>query len=75
MATFRQTMEGYGYIAQTTPAGRTIMVNPAAYPLSAEFLANEDDYADEYYDSWDAEQRALDEDLGYEYDDRFELED
>lgn len=75
MATFRQTMEGYGYIAQTTPAGRMIMVNPAAYPLSAEFLANEDDYADEYYDSWDAEQRALDEDLGYEYDDRFELED
>ena len=91
MATFRETMEGYGYIPQTTPAGRVIMVNPAAYPLSAEFLANEDDYADEYYDSWDAEQRALDEDLGYDdygqphsddidwgmstYDDRFELED
>ena len=33
-----------GYIPQMTPAGRTIMVNPAAYPLSDEFLASEDAY-------------------------------
>ena len=41
-----------GYIPQRTPAGRLIMVNPAAYPLSDEFLANEDDYADETYDDY-----------------------
>jgi len=66
MASFQEIMESHGYIRQTTPAGRVIMVNPTAYPLSAEFLANEDDYADEYYESRNAEQRALDEDLGYE---------
>ena len=41
-----------GYIPQRTPAGRVIMVNPAAYPLSDEFLANEDDYADETYQDY-----------------------
>ena len=91
MATFRETMEGYGYIPQTTPAGRVIMVNPNFYPMSEADLAAEDDASDEYYESRNAEQRAIDEDLGYEdcgqphsddidwgmstYDDRFELED
>jgi hypothetical protein len=83
MATFRETMEGYGYIAQTTPAGRVIMVNPNFYPMSDADLAAEDDYSDQYYESRNAEQRAIDEDLyddnrdwGMEaYDDQFALED
>ena len=91
MDSFQTIMEGYGYFPQTTPAGRVIMVNPNFYPMSDEDLAAEDDYADEYYESRNAEQRAIDEDLGYEdcgqphsddidwgassYDDRFELED
>jgi hypothetical protein len=50
-----------GYIPQMTPAGRTIMVNPAAYPLSDEFLANED----AYIELTDAQQMQLDEDLDY----------
>ena len=33
-----------GYIPQMTPAGRVIMVNPAEYPLSEEFLADDDAY-------------------------------
>jgi len=84
MATFRETMEGYGYIAQTTPAGRMIMVSPAAYPLSNEFLANEDDYGDfldeaagknEVYDDY-GQPHSDDIDWGMStYDDRFELED
>lgn len=66
MATFQEIMKGYGYILQKTPAGRVIMVNPDAYPMSDADLAAEDDYAEEYYDSFDAEQRAIDEDLGYD---------
>lgn len=84
MATFQEIMEGYGYIRQTTPAGRVIMVNPNFYPMTDAELAAEDDYADEYYESRNAEQRAIDEDLGYDddrdwgmeaYDDQFALED
>jgi hypothetical protein len=88
MATFQEIMEGFGYIRQTTPAGRVIMVNPNFYPMSDADLAAEDDYSDEYYESRNAEQRAIDEDLGYgqphsddidwgmsTYDDRSSLED
>ena len=84
MATFQEIMEGYGYIRQTTPAGRVIMVNPNFYPMTDAELAAEDDYADEYYESRNAEQRAIDEDLGYDddrdwgmaaYADQFALED
>jgi hypothetical protein len=84
MTSFQEIMEGYGYIRQTTPAGRVIMVNPNFYPMSEADLAAEDDYSDEYYESRNAEQRAIDEDLGYDddrdwgmeaYDDQFALED
>jgi len=77
MATFRETMEGYGYIAQTTPAGRVIMVSPAAYPLSNELLANEDDYAD-FLDEAAGKNEAYDDDRDWgmeAYDDQFALED
>jgi len=49
MDTF-DTLDKFGYIRQITPAGRVIMVNPAFYPLTDEFLANEDDYAEECAD-------------------------
>ena len=91
MASFQEIMESHGYIRQTTPAGRVIMVNPNFYPMSDAELAAEDDYSDEYYESRNAEQRAIDEDLGYDdygqphsddidwgmssYDDRSALED
>lgn len=60
-------MSGYevlnelGYIAQTTPAGRTIMVNPEFYPLGPAELAEHDSYLDwadkqdpgmDRYDDW-----------------------
>ena len=77
MSDWQDTLEGIGYIRQTTPAGREIMVNADRYPLSPETLALEDAYAadwvdiydedeEEWYESRDPEQRALDEDLGYD---------
>lgn len=44
-------LEEIGYIRQTTPAGRTVMVNPAFYPLPDADLVVDDEYAAEYDDA------------------------
>ena len=77
-----------GYKLQVTPAGRKIWVSPKHYPMSYEELDQHDAYAEETYEAFNAEQRAIDEDLGYgdpcdgdidwgmdAYDNNFELED
>jgi len=35
-----------GYVEQVTPAGRTIMVNPAFYPMSEADLIDHDNFLD-----------------------------
>ena len=55
MTSFQEIMESHGYIRQTTPAGRVIMVNPNFYPMSDAELAAEDDYSDFVYSSDDEE--------------------
>ena len=81
MSDWQDTLQGIGYIRQTTPGGREIMVNANHYPLSPETLALEDAYTadwveedeEEWYESRNAEQRAIDEDLGYDEGDWVEV--
>ena len=51
-------LQELGYIQTSTPKGRQIWVNPEFYPLSAEDLADHDNYMDwtdtqdDRYDDW-----------------------
>lgn len=53
-------LAGIGFIPQTTPAGRVIMVSAKFYPLSPEFLADEDAYMSQLVE--DVEMYCGDED-------------
>ena len=66
MASFQEIMESHGYIRQTTPAGRVIMVNPNFYPMSEADLDQEDCYSDFLNETgatdWDDEELYSDPD-------------